>query len=162
MRGIITLVTVMMVCLVTVPAAMAADLYTWTDEKGAVHITDQPPQKAGKIIDKYTYEKESAESAQRYEQEKKEKSDLEERQAGAAAAAASREKMKQGEQAEKQKAEALQKAKEKCESMKTNEVLYNNLINNMSLEEGRRNYYRQQLREISAACQEYENLKAQN
>lgn len=159
MRGIITLVALMIVCLVMVPAAMAADLYTWTDEKGAVHITDQPPQKAGKIIDKYTYEKESA---QRYEQEKQEKADMEQRQAGEAAAAGSREKMKQGQQAEKQKAEALQKAKEKCESMKTNEVLYNNLINNMSLEEGRRNYYRQQLREIRAACQEYEDMKAKN
>ncbi|MGD0276043.1 MAG: hypothetical protein ABSB79_08305 [Syntrophales bacterium] len=73
---------------------------------------------------------------ERYEQEKKAKSDLEQRQAGEVTAAASREKMKQGEQAEKQKAETLQKAKEKCESMRTNEVLYNNPVNNMSLKRG--------------------------
>jgi hypothetical protein len=49
-------------------AELSADkLYTWTDEKGNVHITEHPPPKNGKTMDVMTYQPQTEAQIQKNE-----------------------------------------------------------------------------------------------
>jgi len=54
--------------LLFVTAELSADkLYTWTDEKGNVHITEDPPPKNAKTVDVMTYQPQTEAQIQKNE-----------------------------------------------------------------------------------------------
>ena len=57
--------------LIAVPPLIAAEIYMWVDEKGVKHITDQPPTKPAKMIEKESYRRDSPEEIKRYELQRK-------------------------------------------------------------------------------------------
>jgi hypothetical protein len=44
-----------LVFLLIASPAISAELYRWVDERGTVHLTDNPPDKPGKILGRDTY-----------------------------------------------------------------------------------------------------------
>ena len=48
----------------------AQKLYTWTDENGVLHITEQPPPKSAKVEDVVTYKERTPEELEAIEREK--------------------------------------------------------------------------------------------
>ena len=58
--------------LLFVTAELSADkLYTWTDEKGNVHITQDPPPKNAKTMDVMTYQPQTEAQIQKIEADKR-------------------------------------------------------------------------------------------
>ena len=51
----------------------AQKLYTWTDEKGVLHITDKPPPKSAKIKDVTTYKERTRQELDAIRQESEER-----------------------------------------------------------------------------------------
>ena len=58
--------------LLFVTAELSADkLYTWTDEKGNLHITEHPPPKNAKTMDVMTYQPQTEAQIQKIEADKR-------------------------------------------------------------------------------------------
>lgn len=57
-------------CLFSVSLTDAQKLYTWTDEDGVLHITEQPPPKKTRIEDVMTFKERSPEELEAIQREK--------------------------------------------------------------------------------------------
>ncbi len=60
------------VCLMAISAAAplyAQQIYTWTDEKGVTHITDQPPPKQARVEDVIKYKEKTPQEREAIERE---------------------------------------------------------------------------------------------
>ena len=54
--------TILIFCLFAASMAGAQKLYTWTDENGNLHITQEPPPKSAKVEDVIKYREKSPEA----------------------------------------------------------------------------------------------------
>jgi hypothetical protein len=70
MKYILTVISMLLLFLAT--AELSADkLYTWTDEKGNLHITEHPPPKAAKTKDVMTYQPQTEAQIKKLEEEER-------------------------------------------------------------------------------------------
>lgn len=78
----LALTLVIVICLLGASHLSAQKLYTWTDENGVTHITDQPPPKRAKVLNVMRYTEETpkeTDSIQRRKKEFRRKLDREEK-----------------------------------------------------------------------------------
>ena len=61
---------ILLLGLLTAAHLGAQKLYTWTDENGVLHITEQPPPKSAKVEDVMTYKEKTPEELEAIEREK--------------------------------------------------------------------------------------------
>jgi len=70
MKFFIATVIMLLFSLLAAPLLGAQKLYTWTDENGVLHITEQPPPKSAKVEDIMTYKERTPEELEAIEREK--------------------------------------------------------------------------------------------
>jgi len=70
MKFFIATVIMLLFSLLAAPLLGAQKLYTWTDENGVLHITEQPPPKSAKVEDIMTYKERTPEELEAIERSK--------------------------------------------------------------------------------------------
>lgn len=98
----------------------AANVYTWTDKDGVVHITDQPPPAGAEVVDVIPYQKQApaqTEEIDRRQQELREQVIRDDQRREAEAA------RRRAREAEKRAQEAVERANRKTQY--TNETIQN-------------------------------------
>ena len=106
---VLTATAVLLFCIFTASLLGAQKLYTWTDENGVLHITEQPPPNSAKVEDVVTYREKTPEELAAIEHRKEKIRREFERQ----------EQLDRGQEARlkaKQDEEQAKKAKEKAET----------------------------------------------
>lgn len=100
----ICLVVILVLCAATAYGA-ERNIYTWTDERGNLHVTDEPPPASAKVKEVETYQDQSADEAESIKRELRQRED-QRRLEGL---------QDEVDQAQRLAAEAEQKAKEATE-----------------------------------------------
>ena len=67
---VLTATAVLLFCIFTASLLGAQKLYTWTDENGALHITDQPPPQKAQLEEVVTYKERTPEELNAIERRK--------------------------------------------------------------------------------------------
>ena len=131
--GIVVLLT-----LATASNLDAQKLYTWTDENGNLHITDQPPPKSAEIEDVTTYRERTPQELERIQQEKeKQRRDL-----------VKEDQVEKARQAEIEAREADQRAKEAVEQAQEVYEANREYIRRLSTNRDRRKQFRKRIQRL--------------
>jgi molecular chaperone DnaK (HSP70) len=144
--------------------ALAGEIYIWVDENGDKHITDKPPEKSEKVIDKDAFKPVSPEEIQRYwDRQRKYEEETEakvrynqEREASEKRFEASRDQQK--EKAKEQAIERKQAAIDRIEDLEARKERLR-AIENRNYNEYRRLRLRDERRVIDRNIQKYREIK---